>query len=107
MKKIALLLAVLMLMGAAPGWCLISTVDNYVIDHTKSNSFRPVQDTGKVYETVNKGIDTSLDKVPAVKLRPLLFEPIDHVVKTSVDSTRSIINGVWDLLTFKSMREKK
>ena len=107
MKKIAILLAVLMVMGAAPGWCVLSTVDNYVVDHTKTSSFRPIEDAGLLYETVDKGIDTSLDKVPVVKLRPMLFDPIDKVVKVSIDGTRTIINGVWDILTFKSMRTKK
>ncbi len=107
MKKCAFLLAVLMVVGAAPGWCLISTVDNYVVDHTKTSSFRPIEDAGRLYESVNKGIDTSLDKIPVVKLRPMVFDPIDKVVRVSVDTTKTIINGVWDILTFKSMRAKK
>lgn len=107
MKKIAILLAVLMVMGAAPGWCVLSTVDNYVVDHTKTSSFRPIEDAGLLYETVDKGIDTSLDKVPVVKLRPMLFDPIDKVLRVSIDGTKTIVNGVWDILTFKSMRTKK
>ena len=105
MKKIAVLLAVLMMMGAVPGWCLISTADNFVDSHTKS-SLRPVEDAGKVYQAVSKGIDTSLDKVPGVKLRTIFFNPIDKVAKESMDATKSIVNGTWDLLTLKSMRKK-
>jgi hypothetical protein len=104
MKRIAILLAVFMVIGAAPGWCVISTVDNYVVEHTKSSSFRPIEDAGLLYENVDKSIDTSLDKI---KLRPILFDPIDKVVKVSIDGTRTIVNGVWDIVTFKSMRTKK
>ena len=107
MRKIAFLLALLMVVGAAPGWCLVATVDSYVTDHTKDNSFRPVQDAGHLYETVNKGIDTSLDKVPGIKMRPMLFDPIDKVLRASIDSTKLIVNGLWDALTLKSIREKK
>lgn len=106
MKKIAVLLTVLMVMGAVPGWCLIATVDNFVASHTKANNLRPVEDAGKLYQAVNNGIDTSLDKIPAVKLRPILFDPIDKVVKGSMDATRSVVNGLWDFLTLKSMRKK-
>ena len=31
MKKIALMLALLMVAGMAPAWCLVESVDNYVI----------------------------------------------------------------------------
>jgi hypothetical protein len=103
MKKIATLLIVLMVAGAAPGWCLLPTVDGYVMDHTQS-SFRPVEDAGKVYETVNHGIDTALDKVPGVQIRPMIFEPVDHVLKTSLDATKVVVNGVWDVVTLKPIR---
>ncbi len=106
MRKIAMLLMVMLVAGAAPGWCLLPTVDGYVVSHTQSG-IQPVADTGKIYQKVNTGIDTSLDKVPGVKVRPMLFDPIDKVLKTSVDATKTVVNGVWDLVTFKSLRTHK
>ena len=107
MKKIALLLAVLMVVGAAPGWCLVGMVDTYVDDHTKNSSFRPVQDTGELYGTINHGIGDTMDKVPVLKERSVIMNPIETVAKETIKGTKLLLNGTWDLLTFKSMRDKK
>lgn len=106
MRKISMLLVALMVMGAAPGWCLLPTVDGYVMDTTSKSSYRPVEDVGVVYKSVNDGIDTTLDKVSGDKARPILIDPIDKVLKTTIDGTKFVVNGVWDILTFKSMRTK-
>ncbi len=107
MKKMAVILAALMILGAVPGWCLVPMVDSFVDNHTKNSSFHPVQDAGKVYGTVNHQIDTSFDKIPVLKSRSVIIDPIEKLVKDSVDATKLLINGTWDLLTFKSMRTKK
>ncbi len=106
MKKIALLLAVLMVLAATPAWCLVGTVDTFV-DHTKNSSYRPVQDAGELYGAVNHGIGTGMDKVPVLKERSRIMGPIDTMTKETIKGTKFILNGAWDLLTLKSIREKK
>lgn len=107
MKKIAVMLSLLLMIGAVPGWCLIGTVDNYVDGHTKDSSFRPVQDTGHLYGTVNDGIGKGLDKVPVINKRSVVMDPLDKGIGETIGMTKKIINGTWDILTFKSMRDKK
>lgn len=107
MKKIAIVLSVLLLVGAAPGWCLIGTVDGFVENHTKDSNYRPVQDTGELYGNINDGIGKSLDKVPVIKERSVVIHPIDKLLGETIGMTKKIVNGTWDLLTFRSMREKK
>ncbi len=107
MKKLAIILAVLMVIGAVPGWCLIETVDTFVDGHTKSSTLRPVQDTGELYGTVNHSIGTTMDKVPVIKERSVVISPVNKLLRDSFDATRTLVNGTWDLLTFKSMRDKK
>ena len=107
MRKISLIIAAFMIMGTVPGWCLVPMADSFVDNHTKNSTLRPVQDTGKIYGAVNHQIDTSLDKIPVIKSRSVIIDPVEKLVKDSVDATKSLINGTWDLLTFKSMRTKK
>ena len=107
MKKRAILLALLMLVGAVPGWCLVATVDNFVNDHTKDSGYRPVQDTGEMYGTVNRHIGSAYDKVPVMKDRHVVIDPIEKLGNDSIHGVRTLLNGTWDLLTFKSMRTKK
>lgn len=106
MKKLAFMLALGMVMGSIPGWCLEATVDNFVDTHTKSSSFRPVQDAGELYGTVHHGISDGLDKIPVIKERSVVMNPVDKLLRDSIDASKSLINGTWDLLTFKAMREK-
>ena len=106
MKKLAFMLALFMVVGAIPGWCLEATVDSFVDTHTKSSTFRPVQDAGEIYGTVNHQIGSTMDQIPVIKERSVIMNPIDKLLKDSVEGVRSIINGTWDLLTFKSMRDK-
>ncbi len=107
MKKIAFLLALLMVVGMTPAWCLVATVDNYIDTHTKDSGFRPVQDTGELYGTVNHGIGTALDKVPVVQHRSVIISPLDKLMGDTINAGKLIINGTWDLLTLKSMRDKR
>ena len=106
MKKLAVILALLMVAGAVPGWCLIATVDSLVDSHTKNSGFRPVQDTGTIYAKVNHAIGTGMDKVPGLRDRSKVISPIDKLLHASIDGAKSLINGTWDFLTFKSLREK-
>ena len=106
MKKLAVMLALLLVVGAVPGWCLIATVDNFVDGHTKDSGFRPVQDTGEIYAKVNHEIGAGLDKVPVLQDRSKVISPIDKLLHDSIEGGKSLINGTWDLLTFKSLRDK-
>lgn len=107
MKKIAVVLSVLLMIGAVPGYCLIGTVDGFVENRTKDSSFRPVQDTGELYGAINDGVGKGLDKVPVINKRSVVMDPLDKGIGETIGMTKKIINGTWDLLTFKSMREKK
>ena len=107
MKKLAVILALLMAVGAVPGWCLEATVDGFVDSHTKDSGFRPVQDTGAIYAKVNHEIGAGMDKVPILQDRAKVMNPIDKLLHDSIDGAKSLINATWDLLTFKSLREKE
>ena len=106
MKKLVMILALLVVVGAVPGWCLVATVDNTIDAHTKDSGFRPVQDAGALYAKVDHEIGAGMDKVPVLQDRSKLISPIDKMLHDSIDGVKSLINGTWDLLTFKSMREK-
>lgn len=107
MKKLATMFIVLLMIGAVPGWCLVGVVDNYVDNHTKDSRLAPVRDTGRIYGTVNHQIGTAMDKVPVIQSRNVIMEPISKFAGSTADFSRSLINGVWDIVTFKSFREKK
>ncbi len=107
MKKLAVLLAVMMAVGSVPGFSLEPTVDNFVDTHTKSSSLRPVQDTGLVYSKVNHEIGKGMDKVPVLNEREKVVGPLDKFLHHTIDGTKALTNGLWDILTFKSLREKK
>ena len=105
MKKVAALLVMLMVVSSVPGWCLIATVDNAVMNHTKDSSYRPVADVGKTYDLMNKGLEKSLDKVPEVKLRPIFFDPMDKMLKGILDASKTVLNKTYDFLTLKKFRK--
>ena len=107
MKKLAIMLALLTIIGAAPGWCLVATVDNVIDGHTKNSSLTPVHDAGEMYGVVNHQIGTSFDKVPVIKERSVVMKPLDHLMEQTIHAGKSIVNGVWDLVTLRSLREKK
>ena len=104
MKKIAVVLAVLMAIGAVPGWCLSETVDHFLDNRSKSD-LRPVEDTAKIASTVSKGVDKSLDAVPVLKERDKVLDPVRKVRHETVSAAKTIVNRTWDILTFKSMRK--
>ena len=104
MKKVAIILAVLMAIGAVPGWCLSQTVDTFLDNRSKSD-LRPVEDSAKVLSTVNKGIDKTLDAVPVMKEREKVLDPVRKARHETVGIAKTIVNKTWDILTFKSMRK--
>ena len=104
MKKAALLVALLMVIGVGSAWCLSATVDRVLDDQSKSD-LRPVQDTAKLANLVNKGIDKSYNTVTK-PMNPVL-DPIRQVRDSSVRASKEIVNRIWDALTYFSPHRKK
>lgn len=108
MKKIALFLAILMVVGSMPAWCLSETLTKVIDDKTKSD-IRPVQDTAKILGTVDRGVDKAMDKTPILNKREMVLDPARKVSREAVRGIKSIVNGVWDILTspFDRLRGEK
>jgi len=104
MKKIAVVLAVLMLLGAAPAWCLSETADTFIQNRMQSD-LRPVEDTGRILDVTNRGIDKTYHTVTD-PMQPVL-DPVRQVRDETVKGSKSVINVVWDAITLRSMREHK
>jgi hypothetical protein len=110
MKKVALLIALLMVISAAPGWSLVAAVDR-ALDNQAKSDLRPVEDTAKIGITAKKGIDKSYDMVMkpvemAKKPMSPILDPILKVKDASVRATKTIINKTWDALTLSHFRKK-
>ncbi len=60
-----------------------------------------------LYGTMDHTIHSSLDKVPVVKERSVVIHPVETLMGQTIDAGRTLINGTWDLLTLKRLREKK
>ena len=102
MRKAALFLALLMIVGQAYGWCYTATVDNLLNEKSKSD-LHPVQDTAKTVNIVNKGINKALETQPM----STLMTPVETVRKETLKGANTITNTLWDALTLRSFREKK
>ena|SRR3989338_10804441 len=103
MKKVALLVALLMVVSVAPGWSLVAAVDRALEGKSKSD-LRPVEDTARLGMMAKKGVDKSYD-MATEPIKPVL-DPIRKVRDTSVQATKDILNKTWDVLTFASHRKK-
>lgn len=98
MKKTALLLALLMIVGPVAGFCYPATVDNILEDKSKSD-LRPVADTAKMAGALNDGINQAFEMEP--------LHTIDKVRIETYNGAKKVTNMLWDALTFKSFRDKK
>ncbi|OGW87322.1 MAG: hypothetical protein A3C35_08645 [Omnitrophica bacterium RIFCSPHIGHO2_02_FULL_46_11] len=98
MKKIALFLAVLMVFGSMPAWCLSEIVDK-VIENKSKSDIRPIQDTARILGLVNEGIDKSLDKTPILNKREVVLVPVRKVARETIHGTKAVVNGTWDVVT--------
>ncbi|MCB9799645.1 MAG: hypothetical protein H6757_02665 [Candidatus Omnitrophica bacterium] len=101
MKKFTLMVALLMFVAAAPGWCLVSTVD-HAIEHTMQSDIRPVEDAGRILDVANKGVDMTYTTVTK-PMSPIL-DPIRKVRDVTLDGTKRVINTIWDVVTLKHFR---
>lgn len=102
MRKAALFLALLMVVGQVYGYCYTATVDN-VLDEQSKSELHPVQDTAKMASMVNDGVNKAMDTQPL----STMMMPVETVRKESIKGVHTITNTIWDALTFRSMREKK
>lgn len=91
MKKTALFVALLLVLGAVPGWSISATVDGF-LDRRAESDLRPVQDSAKVLIAVNDLADKSLEKAdPILKHRKPVMDPL-------MKSAKYIINTPYDLI---------
>ena len=104
MKKIALLIALLMVVGIGTAWCISATVDKMIDEKSKSD-IRPVEDSAKLLGMVNKGADESY-KAMTKPLNPVL-DPVRKVRDGAIDASKKVVNTTWDALTYFSPHRKK
>jgi hypothetical protein len=101
MKKMALFLALLMVMSVGSVHATVSTTLDGVIDSKSKSDIRPVEDAARMADMVNKGVNEVMKPLdPALKP---VYEVRDHSMKAS----KTVLNTIWDALTLKSLREKK
>ena len=99
MRKMALILALLMVVASVPAFCLSSTLDG-VIENKSKSDIRPVEDAAKLAGVINKGVNEVTKP-----LDPML-KPVHEVKDASVKASKSVVNTIWDALTLKSFRKK-
>ncbi len=90
MKKIAVMLAVFVVLGPVPGWCLSTTVDTFIDNRMKSD-LSPVADAGKVLDLTNKGVDKTYHLVTD-PMDPVL-SPVHKVKDGILDGVKKVVNG--------------
>jgi len=101
MRKMALILALLMVIAQGYGFAYPAAVDN-VLDSKSKSELRPVQDTAKLTGIVNDGINKAIETEPV----STAMKPIETVRKETVKGAYKITNTLWDVLTFRWMRSK-
>ncbi|HLD56548.1 MAG TPA: hypothetical protein VJA00_02905 [Candidatus Omnitrophota bacterium] len=101
MRKMALILALLMVVSIGSAYCSVSTTLDGVIESKSKSDIRPVEDTAKLAGEINKGLNEITKPLDPV-LKPV-YEVRDHSIKAS----KTVLNTVWDALTLKSFRDKK
>jgi hypothetical protein len=104
MKKIALFLAMLMVVGSVSGFCLSQAVDK-IADNRMKSDLSPVADAGQLIKSVNSEIGKGLDMMPIVKERHHILDPVRKVRIEALEGAKTIVNGMWDVVTMKSMRK--
>lgn len=102
MKKIALLVAVLVVALAVPAWSMPARLD-HAIDNTMKSDIRPVEDSGRILDVTNRGITHSYNFVTG-PMKPVL-DPIRRVRDETIRGTKLVVNTIWDVLTFRHFRK--
>ena len=101
MRKLALVLALLMVVGTIPAFATVSATLDGVIDSKSKSDIRPVEDTAKLAGEVNKGVNKVMEPLDPV------MKPVYEVRHETVKASKKVVNTVWDMLTLKHFREKK
>ena len=102
MKKLALLVALFMVVGGIHGFSYTATVDN-VLESKSKSELHPVQDAARLAGVVNSGINKAIDTKPIATV----MTPVEKGRKGILKGTYKITNTLWDFLTFRHFREKK
>ena len=102
MKKVALLVAVLVVAMAVPAWSMPDVLDRQ-IDHTMKSDIGPVADAGRILDLTNRGVTRGYHTVTD-PMKPVL-DPIRKVRDESIHGTKRLVNTMWDLITFKHFRK--
>ena len=105
MKKVAVLIAILVLVSPAMGWCLSTTVDTFIDNRMKSD-IGPVADTGKILNFANKGVDSTC-RLATSAMDHKALSPIMTAKDETMKGVKSVINFTWDMATLKHFRGKK
>ena len=92
MKKIASLVALLMVIGSIPVMATISTTAEGFLDRRAESDIRPVQDSAKLVRYAYDGVDRGIEFAdPVLRHRKHITDPVMRGAKI-------IINGTWDML---------
>lgn len=102
MRKTALFLALLLVVGQGYGLCYPATVDSVIEDQSKSE-LHPIADTAKVAGAVNDGINKVIDTEPI----STVITPVEKVRKETLKGGYKITNALWDFLTLRWIHGKK
>ncbi len=97
MKKTALFLALLMIVGQAYGLAYPAAMDN-VLENKSKSDIGPIADTAKVASKINHGLNKAFEKEP--------LATIDKVRIETYNGAKKVTNMLWDVLTFKKLRDK-
>ncbi len=101
MKKTAMFLALLMVIGSAGLLAYPTAVDN-VIENKSKSDIGPVADTAKLVGVVNTGVN----KVMASEPTTTVLKPVRIVRDETLKGSKKVINTLWDVLTLKMLRDK-
>ncbi len=95
---------VLMLVAtlAVPAWSMPAVLD-HTIDNTMKSDLGPVSDTGRILDVTNRGITKGYNTVTE-PMAPVL-DPVRKVRDESIKGTKTVINTIWDVITFKHFRD--
>ena len=102
MRKIAMFIVLFMAIGQVYGYCYPATVDS-MLDTKSKSELHPVQDAAKMAGIVNSGVNKTMEKQPM----STVMKPIETVRKGTLKGAYKVTNTLWDVLTFRSFREKK
>ncbi|MBI1977504.1 MAG: hypothetical protein HYS55_01995 [Candidatus Omnitrophica bacterium] len=101
MKKIALILALLMVFGQAYGFAYPTAVDN-TLDAKSKSELHPVSDAAKIASAANDGVNKIMESEPV----STVMKPIRATKKETLKGAYKITNTLWDVLTFRWLRSE-